>query len=478
MFKWSKKFIYYNWIALSNYFLFEGVNVMIDKIMNTIQNKVLPIATKIGNQRFLVALRDSFIGTMPIVMTGSIALLINAFLVDIPDQFNLQKITSFFQWWVDINNLVFKGSISIVALLFIYCLGVNIAKIYKTDTLSSGLVALSSFIISIGNSMTSTYNLSNNNNIDLTTLFTGVEGIKVTGSSLNVTISGLLPGTQINSNGYFTAIIIGFLSSIIFCKLMNKNWTIKLPDTVPPAIAKPFLSIIPALVSLYIVAIFTFSFTKITDLLIIDWIYKVLQTPMLGLSQSFLAVVLVAVLTQFFWFFGIHGGNVMAPIMEGVFGVALLANLEAYQNNETIPYVWTSVSYGSFVWYATLGLLIAIFWVSKNSHYKEVAKLGIMPVLFNIGEPVMYGLPTVLNPILFIPFLLCPAVMSSVAYLVTDLGWVSPVTQNVTWVMPPVLYGFFSTGFDWRSIILSIINLFLATLIYLPFVRMANKKIG
>ncbi|GAB7305300.1 MULTISPECIES: PTS sugar transporter subunit IIC [Enterococcus] len=451
---------------------------MIDKIMNTIQNKVLPIATKIGNQRFLVALRDSFIGTMPIVMTGSIALLINAFLVDIPDQFNLQKITSFFQWWVDINNLVFKGSISIVALLFIYCLGVNIAKIYKTDTLSSGLVALSSFIISIGNSMTSTYNLSNNNNIDLTTLFTGVEGIKVTGSSLNVTISGLLPGTQINSNGYFTAIIIGFLSSIIFCKLMNKNWTIKLPDTVPPAIAKPFLSIIPALVSLYIVAIFTFSFTKITDLLIIDWIYKVLQTPMLGLSQSFLAVVLVAVLTQFFWFFGIHGGNVMAPIMEGVFGVALLANLEAYQNNETIPYVWTSVSYGSFVWYATLGLLIAIFWVSKNSHYKEVAKLGIMPVLFNIGEPVMYGLPTVLNPILFIPFLLCPAVMSSVAYLVTDLGWVSPVTQNVTWVMPPVLYGFFSTGFDWRSIILSIINLFLATLIYLPFVRMANKKIG
>lgn len=158
---------------------------------------------------------------------------------------------------------------------------------------------------------------------------------------------------------------------------MNKNWTIKLPDTVPPAIAKPFLSIIPALVSLYIVAIFTFSLTKITDLLIIDWIYKVLQTPMLGLSQSFLAVVLVAVLTQFFWFFGIHGGNVMAPIMEGVFGVALLANLEAYQNNETIPYVWTSVSYGAFVWYATLGLLIAIFWYQKIVIIKKLQNLEL-----------------------------------------------------------------------------------------------------
>lgn len=330
---------------------------MSEKIMNTIQNKVLPIATKIGNQRFLVALRDSFMGTMPVIMTGSVAILLNAFLVDFPMQFGYEKITDYFQWLVDINNLISKGSISIVSLLFIYCLGVNIAKIYKTDTLSSGLVALSSFIISISNSMTSTYNLSNNNNIDLTTLFTDVEGITVTGNSLNVTISGLLPGTQINSNGYFTAIIIGFLSSIIFCKLMNKNWTIKLPDTVPPAIAKPFLSIIPALVSLYIIAILTFLLNRITGKILTDVIYEILQRPMLGLSQSFFVVILVAFLVQFFWFFGIHGGNVMAPIMEGVFGVALLVNLEAYQNNETIPYVWTSVSYGSFVWYATLGFL-------------------------------------------------------------------------------------------------------------------------
>ena len=449
---------------------------MSEKIMDAIQNKILPIATKIGNQRFLVALRDSFIGTMPVVMTGSIALLLNAFLVDIPEQFNLQKITSTFQWWVDVNNLVFKGSISIVALLFIYCLGVNVAKIYKVDTLSAGLVALSAFIISIGDSITSTYSVKNSKRIDLSTLFSGLDGIKVTGHKLNVTISGVLPGTQINSNGYFTAIIIGFLSAIIFCKLMKKNWTIKLPDTVPPAIAKPFLSIIPALVSLYVVAIFTFAFSEMTNSLIIDWIYKVLQTPLLGLSQSFFVVILIAVLTQFFWFFGIHGGNVMAPIMEGVFGVALLANLEAYQKHEAIPYLWTSVSYGSFVWYATLGLLLAIFLISQNDHYKEVAKLGIVPALFNIGEPVMYGLPTVLNPILFIPFLLCPAVMSGVAYLATYLGLVAPVTQNVTWVMPPVLYGLFSTGFDWRALILSVINFGLAVLIYLPFVKMANKE--
>lgn len=443
--------------------------------MDNLQKKLVPIANKIGNERFLVALRDSFIGTMPAVMTGSIALLINAFLVDIPQQFHINGITSTFQWWVDINNLVFKGTVSIVALLFIYCLGYNVAKIYKTDQLSSGIVALSAFIITLGNTMKQTFNLSHLGDVKLSQLFKGVDGITAHGKSIDVTVQNVLPGTQINSNGYFTAIIIGFLASIIFCKVMNKHWTIKLPDSVPPAIATPFLSIIPAFISLNVVAIFTWCFNKITNSLLIDWIYKVLQTPLLGMSQSFGAVVLIAVLTQLFWFFGIHGGNVMAPIMEGVFGVALLANLDAYQKHQPIPYIWTNASYSAFVWYATLGLLIAIFWVSKNKHYREVAKLGLAPVLFNIGEPVMYGLPTVLNPILFIPFLLCPAVLTTTAYLATSWGLVAPVTQNVTWVMPPVLIGFFATAFDWRSIILSLINLVLATLIYLPFVKMADN---
>lgn len=226
---------------------------------------------------------------------------------------------------------------------------------------------------------------------------------------------------------------------------------------------------------MYAVAAITYGFNLVTGQLIIDWIYDILQTPLLGFSQNPLSIILVAFLTQLFWFFGIHGGNVMAPIMEGVFGVALLANLEAFQKGTEIPYLWTSVSYGAFVWYATLGLLIAIFWQSKNKHYREVAKLGIAPVMFNIGEPVMYGLPTVLNPLMFIPFLLAPIVLSAVAYGATALGLVAPVTQNVTWVMPPVLYGFFATGFDWRAIILSLVNLALAVIIYLPFVKLANN---
>ncbi|MCH4056962.1 MAG: PTS transporter subunit EIIC [Lactobacillaceae bacterium] len=449
---------------------------MDNKFMTSVSEHLLPVATKIGNNKFLVALRDSFIGTMPAVMTGSLALLINAFLVDIPTQFGWMVIPDKMQWLVGINSMIFRGTVSVVSLIFIYSLGVNVAKMYKTDQLSSGIVAFSAFIISIGSSVSQTFDLSKAK-ADLNAIFKGVDGITVHGGKIDVEIGSVIPGAQISSSGYFTAILIGFMAAIIFSKIMLKNWTIKLPASVPPAIAKPFLSIIPAFISLYSVAIFITIFNHFTGKLLIDWIYEVLQTPLLGMSQNFFAVIAIAFLTQLFWFFGIHGGNVMAPIMEGVFGVALLANLDAYQHHQAIPYLWTSVSYSAFVWYATLGLLIAIFWKSRDQHYREVAKLGLAPVLFNIGEPVMYGLPTVLNPILMIPFLLCPIVLTAVSYAATVWGLVAPVTQNITWVMPPVLYGFFATAFDWRAIVLSLINLALATFIYLPFVMMNNKQV-
>ena len=257
---------------------------------------------------------------------------------------------------------------------------------------------------------------------------------------------------------------------------MNRNWTIKLPDSVPPAIMKPFLSIIPAAIAMYVVGIATYLFNLVTGELLIDWIYKILQAPLLSLSQSFWAVLLIVFLNKIFWFFGLHGGNVLAPVMASLFGVTMLANLEAYQAGQAIPYMWTDNSFGAFVWFDAIGVAIAILWQSRNKHYREVAKLGIFPMVFNIGEPVMYGLPIVLNPIMFIPYVLTPMVMVTVAYFATSMGLVAPVTQNVTWVMPPILYGFFATAFDWRAIILSLVNIAISTAIYLPFVKMADKQ--
>ena len=439
------------------------------------QARLMPIANKIGNQKFLVALRDSFIGTMPVIMTGSFALMLNAFLSDLPGQFGWTWITSAFQWLIDINWLVFKGSIPIVVLLFLFTFGVNIARIYKTDKVSAGLVAVASYVITIGGSITKTFELASNSQA----VGKAVEKLpefKLTGNSLAVTLNSVIPGDQISARGYFTAILIGFVSVIIFCKVMNRNWTIKLPDSVPPAIMKPFLSIIPAAIAMYVIGIATYIFNTVTGELMINWIYKVLQAPLLSMSQSFWAVLLIAFLNKIFWFFGLHGGNVLAPVMASLFGVTMLANLEAFQAGQAIPYMWTDNSFGAFVWFDAIGVAIAILWQAKNKHYREVAKLGIYPMIFNIGEPVMYGLPIVLNPIMFIPYVVTPLLMVTVSYWATAWGLVAPVTQNVTWVMPPVLYGFFATAFDWRAIVLSLINIAISTIVYLPFVKMADKQ--
>ena len=444
-------------------------------LMDKWQARLMPIANKVGNQKFLVALRDSFIGTMPVIMTGSFALMINAFLADLPGQFGWTWITTTFQWLIDINWLVFKGSIPIVVLLFLFTFGVNIARIYNTDKVSAGLVAVASYVITIGGSISKTFELAG----DSQAVKKAVEKLpefKLTGNSLAVTLNGVIPGDQISARGYFTAILIGFVSVIIFCKVMNRNWTIKLPDSVPPAIMKPFLSIIPAAIAMYVVGITTYIFNTVTGDLMINWIYKVLQAPLLSMSQSFWAVLLIVFLNKIFWFFGLHGGNVLAPVMASLFGVTMLANLEAFQAGQTIPYMWTDNSFGAFVWFDAIGVAIAILWQAKNKHYREVAKLGIFPMSFNIGEPVMYGLPIVLNPIMFIPYVLTPLLMVTVSYWATAWGLVAPVTQNVTWVMPPVLYGFFATAFDWRAIVLSLINIAISTFVYLPFVKMADKQ--
>ncbi|EEF93945.1 PTS system, IIC component family protein [Catenibacterium mitsuokai DSM 15897] len=148
-------------------------------------------------------------------------------------------------------------------------MGYNIAKVYEVDKLSGGLVALSSFVISLGTSMTKAFEVSGVTS-GVAKALNKVAGLSYAKGSLSVTVSGLIPGNQVSSRGYFTAIIIGFLAVIVFAKIMKKDITIKLPDSVPPAIAVPFTSIIPAFVAMYVVAILTFAFDQLTGKLIID----------------------------------------------------------------------------------------------------------------------------------------------------------------------------------------------------------------
>jgi len=228
-----------------------------------------------------------------------------------------------------------------------------------------------------------------------------------------------------------------------------------------------------------VIGIITYVFTDATGTAIIDWIGKTIQTPLLSLSQGYGAVLLLTILVQVFWFFGIHGTNVLGPVLESIWITAQLANVNAAAKGDALPYLWTRSDFDMYAWLggagSTLLLLIAIFVFSRRDDERTVAKLAIAPGIFNINEPTMFGLPIVLNPIYVIPFILAPVVMVTVAYFAINWHLVAPVSIQMTWVMPPFLNSFLATSLDWRAPVLQLVNAVIGFIIYAPFVIASNK---
>lgn len=302
-------------------------------------------------------------------------------------------------------------------------------------------------------------------------------GASVKGASVKI------PGyfnfnTYFGSYGFFTVMIMGAIAASIYIWLVKKNITIKMPDSVPPAVSKAFTGIIPAIGALYVPGIITWLFTTYGATSVIEFISRTLQNPLMKLSQGYGAVLLITLLVQVFWFFGIHGTNVLGSVISSIWLTAQLANISAYNQGKSLPYTWTSSSFDLYAWIggagSTLLLLIAILLFSTREDQRSVAKLAFGPGIFNINEPVMFGLPVVLDPIYFIPFILAPVVMVTIGYFANMMGLVSPVKIQVVWSLPPILNSLIAT-LDWRAPLLQIVNMFVGFLIYIPFVKAANK---
>lgn len=470
-----------------------------DGLTAWMEKHILPIAAKIGAQKHLVALRDAFIGTMPATMAGAIAVMINAIIRDLPPAFwpdydgtTIPVIREI----IGVNGYVWNGTLAIAGLIFAFSWGYNLARAYKVNDLAGGIVALAAFIqgIAFGPSNTAKLGVDVSQEVADAINNSGV-GATVADGNISVGLWGWLKLGHLDANAYFTIMIIGAVATIIYAKLMQHNVIIKLPDSVPPAVSKAFAAIVPATVALYVVAIFNFIISKVANgQLFIDLVQKYIAEPFLGASQGVGWVLLVTAFVQIFWFFGIHGPNVLAPVLEGVWGVAQIKNINIFQEGydglkgaaavkaaieNGDAYMWVRGSFDSFAWFGgsggTITLIIAILLFSKRADYKTVGKLSVGPGIFNINEPLMFGLPIVLNAMMFIPFLLAPIIATGIAWVATYYGLVNPVSQAVPWVVPPMLMSFMATGADWRAPVLTLLNMVITFFIWAPFVIASNK---
>lgn len=432
-----------------------------NRFISFLEEKFVPVAAKIGGQKHLVAIRDSFASLMPLILVGAFAVLLNNVFF-VPWSLLAKYIgpESAFIVWTNTNiaplfSIMESGTLSIIALGLAFAMGYNRAANEDKDSLSTGLISVASFLL-LGA-------LARNNEVVAShvTNFLGAQGI-------------------------FIALIVGLLTPEIYFAIVRKDWVIKMPDSVPPAVSRGFSAVIPGFIAVFFWAVIAYILNVGAGMNIFTWFEANIASGLSVLGQSIFSIVFISTLIPLLWFFGLHGANMLEAIMSPVYGTMGIENISKYSNGiralgtgaDELA-VWVRGSWDAYVFMggsgATLPLIVAILIFSKVKSQKEIAKLGLPPGIFMINEPILFGIPIVLNPIYFIPFIVVQPVLTLVAFYATKIGFAGPIVNTVPWTTPPILNAFLATNGSWGAVAVSIINLVIAFVIYMPFVMIANR---
>ncbi|SHD76274.1 conserved membrane protein of unknown function [[Clostridium] ultunense Esp] len=199
------------------------------------------------------------------------------------------------------------------------------------------------------------------------------------------------------------------------------------------------------------------------------------------ISDTWYAALITALLLQMLWFVGIHGGSFT---IWGVLYPFLLTNIAensaAAVAGQPIPNIITEPFFYTYAIIGGVGItlpLVLMWWKSKSSLLREVSRVSLIPAIFCINEPVMFGVPIVLNPIMFLPFVFGTTLLGTIyGYVLTKIGWVSPAIIHVPWTTPPLLQPYLSTGGDWRAVIAQLILIIIVGFIWYPFAKIWEKR--
>ena len=427
----------------------KGRRIHVDKINAWFNEKMLPVAAKVSANKVLIAIRNGITLALPLIITGSLFLIISSFPIDAWTSFMASS---------GIDVLLSKGvdaTFGIMGLVAAFGIANALAVQYDKDGVSAGIISVASFLVV-------TPNLISDDGTGIPTAFMGAKGL-------------------------FVAMLIAILSTYIFNWFINHNIQIKLPESVPPAVAKSFSALIPGatIITLWLAVYALFQNFNLGSGNIHEVLMDVLGGPLGLLGGTLGGTIVSIVLVSLFWFMGIHGANVVNSVIMPIWLMNTDANRVAAKAGEELPHIITQPFMENFVYMggggATLGLVIAIAIVAlkKNSSKvtKSMAPLTLTPGLFNINEPAMFGLPIVLNVTLLIPFILAPVVNAVVTYFAMSLGLVhGTVGVVIPWTMPPVLSGFLATGGHISGAVIQIICLILDILIYLPFFNVTEAQ--
>ncbi|WP_353886174.1 PTS cellobiose transporter subunit IIC [uncultured Clostridium sp.] len=424
-----------------------------NSIMKKFENILMPMAEVIGRNKYLIAIRDGFLVSTPLLIVGSLFLLVANFPIPGWNEWVGQFLG---EGWASKLTTPVAATFDIMAILAIVGIAYSLARQLEVDAIQASATALVAFFI------VTPYK------IDFTPK----------GEEVSHIVKGI-PLDWVGSKGLFLGMIVALTSVVIFAKVLKKGWVIKLPAGVPPTVAKSFEALIPAGIVIVVFFLVNYIFSYTAYETVHNFVFKILQVPLLKLGNTLPAMVIAYLFLHGFWFFGINGSSVVGAVFNPVLKALSVENLEAFQAGQPIPNIITGQFQDMFATFggagSTLSLLIAIILVCKSQRVTKMGKLSLLPGIFGINEPIIFGLPIMLNPMILIPFMVIPTVNIIISYFAMAGGFV-PFTNGVQipWTTPPVISGFLVSG--WQGSVLQIILIVLGVIMYIPFIKAIDNQ--
>ncbi len=422
-----------------------------ENFVEKLQRILGPVGQKIGSQRHLSAISAGIIMTTPITLLAAfINIIANPPVTE--ELLARGGVWSLLSGWFNFANKYYdvimtpyNMTVGIFGLVAVMGISYKLAKTYQMDAISNSIVAAVMFLL-VASPMT-----------------------KIDGTSV-------LPGAALGSSGLFAAMLIGLLSVEVNRFVKDRGWVIKLPSSVPAEVAVPFTAIIPAAFNLAIWYTLSLLCQNYAGCILPDFLTSILN-PLFNVAINPFTVIMIVLFGNLLWLFGIHGTSVVYTALMPVLMMNMMANAEAYLNGgnlvlyPTMLLFWMSIGGTG----CTLGLCILMM-RSKSAQLKTISKLAIVPNFFGINEPIIFGVPIVLNPILAIPFLLVPAACGILGYSLQALG-ILDVWHVVIWTMLPLgIQNFIATG-SWVNSAFEYFLIIVQIGIWYPFFKTYEKTL-
>lgn len=422
------------------------------KFSEKFEDFLMIVAEKVDDNKYLSSVKNAFTTFMPFIIVGSFATLFNSLIC---------STTTGLAKWIPVLEKIKPAftainfaTMSFMTIPIIFLIAMQLAKFNKVPRYITGVVAVVAYI----------------------SVIPGVVTVVI--DEVKGTAAGI-PAAALGAQGLFIGMILAILVTELFSKLMKiEAIKIKMPPSVPAGITTSFNTLIPIMITLVITSILGNIFYNFTGIYINEFIYTVVQAPLEVIFQSPIGIIAIVIIAQLFWFLGIHGGLVISPIRNPLIAAAIAANVAAASSG-SVPD--QAVTYGFWLNFIvaggagiTLSLIFAIFIFSKREDHKMIAKLSFLPGLCGISEPIVFGLPLVLNPTFAIPFIFNSGIATAIALFATNIGFLPCNTVDTPFGVP-ILIGPF-IGHGWPGVVVQLIIFAMCTLTWAPFVVMANKQ--